>query len=71
MNKEITLVQHPPLQTPYKEYCKSCKRFHIVIHKPCPDCGAYYTPQPVSEKVYDKCHAKYWCDGCEAYSDHY
>lgn len=37
----------------------------MMIQK-CPTCGAYETPQPVSEKVYDTCHADYSCDGCVA-----
>lgn len=36
----------------------------------CPSCGAYETPQPVSDKVYEKCMADYDCDGCQAYRDH-
>jgi hypothetical protein len=55
----------------WKEYCKSCKRFHIVTNKKCPSCGVYETPQPVSEAVYGKCMSmNYDCDGCEAYRDH-
>lgn len=54
----------------WKEYCKSCKRFHIVILKPCTECGVYETPQPVSEKVYENCRQDYACDGCQAYRDH-
>lgn len=43
-----------------------------MIMKPCPSCGVYETPQPKSEKVYDKCLSlNYYCDGCEAYKDHY
>ena len=55
----------------WKDYCSLCKKNHIFTLKPCPDCGVYYTPQPVSEKVYDNCNATYICDGCEAYLDHY
>ena len=51
-------------------YCSYCKRKHIMKQQPCPTCGVYYTPQPVSEKVYDKCGADYSCDGCVAYRDH-
>jgi len=55
----------------WKEYCKSCKRFHIVTNKPCPSCGIHHTAQPVSDKVYDKCMSlSYDCDGCKAYKDH-
>lgn len=54
----------------WKEYCRHCKRNHIVTMKPCPECGVYDTPQPVSEKVYEKCRADYACDGCYAYRDH-
>lgn len=28
------------------------------------------TPQPKSEKVYEKCKNNYRCDGCDAYLDH-
>ena len=52
------------------EYCKSCKKNHYVMNQPCPDCGVYFTPQPVSKKVKEKCKAQYRCDGCEAYLDH-
>ena len=56
----------------FRIYCESCKRNHIMIMKPCPSCGVYETPQPRSEKVYDKCMSfDYDCDGCEAYKDHY
>jgi hypothetical protein len=56
----------------FKIYCKSCKRSHIMIMKPCPSCGGYQTPQPKSEKIYDNCMSfDYDCDGCEAYKDHY
>ncbi len=54
------------------EYCGACKRKHRVTLKPCPDCGVYETPQPMFDKVYEKCrnHYNYICDGCEAYLDH-
>lgn len=57
--------------TVWKEWCKSCKRNHLVILKPCTSCGINHTPQPRSEKVHDNCNASYMCDGCEAYQDHY
>ena len=55
----------------WKEYCNECKKYHIVTNKECPSCGVHYTPQPVSEKVFEK-HllSNYECDGCEAYRDH-
>lgn len=52
------------------EYCNSCKKKHYVTLKSCPDCGTHETPQPVSDKVYEKCKANYRCDGCDAYLDH-
>jgi len=55
----------------FKVYCKSCKRNHIMIMQPCPDCEISFTPQPKSDKVYDKCMSlHYCCEGCEAYKDH-
>jgi hypothetical protein len=57
----------------WKEYCKYCKKFHIVKLRSCPSCGVHQTPQPKSDKIYDKCKAltsSYECDGCEAYRDH-
>jgi hypothetical protein len=57
--------------TVWKEWCKSCGKYHLVSLQPCTSCETYYTPQPKSEKVKEK-HpsAKYYCDGCEAYQDH-
>lgn len=55
----------------WKEYCGVCKKVHIMTLKPCPGCGVYHTPQPKSEKVYEKCNATHQCDGCDAYQDHY
>lgn len=52
------------------EYCNHCKKKHRMIMKSCPDCGFYTTPQPKSEKVYEKCKNNYRCDGCDAYLDH-
>lgn len=57
-------------KTTWLEYCKSCKRNHIVTLKVCPDCGVHMTPQPVSEKVYEKCRANYRCNGCDVYLEH-
>lgn len=57
-------------QVAWKDFCKQCKRFHIVTLKPCPSCGVYETPQPKSEKVYENCMASYECEGCMAYRDH-
>jgi ribosomal protein L44E len=54
----------------WREWCKSCNKHHIVKMQPCPSCGVHETPQPVSDKVYEKCRAYYECDGCEAYRDH-
>jgi hypothetical protein len=54
----------------FKMYCDSCKKNHIMTVQSCPDCGVYDTPQPKSDKVYEKCHADYACDGCQAYRDH-
>lgn len=53
--------------------CYSCHRKHRMKLQPCPDCSGrsgQWTPQPVSEKVYESCHADYACDGCVAYRDH-
>ena len=50
--------------------CPSCGHKHRMKHTSCPTCGVYETPQPVSDKVYDKCHADYSCDGCVAYREH-
>ena len=54
----------------WKEYCKACNKKNFVELKPCPTCGIHYTPQPVSEKVYEKCKSDYRCDGCHAYAEH-
>jgi len=55
----------------WKEYCEECKRHHIVANKECPSCGVYTTPQPISEKVYERhLSPKYQCDGCQAYKEH-
>ena len=56
--------------TPFLQYCPSCKRKHYMLHQSCPTCRVYETPQPVSDAVYDACHADYSCDGCEAYKEH-
>jgi hypothetical protein len=64
--EQIDLSEHTWL-----EYCKSCDRKHRVYSQPCPTCGVNYTPQPASDKVYDKCMANYQCDGCQAYEEHY
>lgn len=55
----------------WKEWCPKCKCYHFVSLQPCPDCGVYYTPQPVSLKIWKK-HSisTYRCDGCDAYQDH-
>ena len=52
--------------------CPSCGYQHHMTNQPCPDCQGRggYTPQPVSEKVQDKCQADYACDGCMAYREH-
>ena len=54
------------------QYCRSCKRKHRVRMTKCPSCGGRggYTPQPVSDKVCNKCKANYECDGCKAYKEH-
>jgi len=57
--------------TTWKEYCKSCKKYHFVTLQPCLSCRVHSVPQPKSEKVFDNCNASYMCDGCEAYQDHY
>jgi len=55
----------------FKEYCRACRRFHIMEYKKCPGCGVYKTPQPVSDNVANKCMSlRYNCDGCEAYQEH-
>jgi rRNA maturation endonuclease Nob1 len=70
--EEFYLVQNSQnSKINWKEYCSSCKKNHIVTNKVCPSCGVYFTPQPVSEKVYDDCMKGYECDGCEAYRDRY
>ena len=51
-------------------YCKSCKRSHVMRNQKCSTCQVYETPQPISEKVYNKCGADYCCDGCIAYREH-
>lgn len=62
--------ERPTSNKPFKEWCKPCKKYHIMIQKPCPVCGVYEVPQPKSEKVADKCRESYLCDGCEAYQEH-
>jgi len=62
--------QYPEVKG-WLEYCKSCGRQHLVKYRGCPTCRVYDTPQPVSDKVLDQCHADYSCDGCIAYRDHY
>ena len=54
----------------FLQFCKSCGRKHLMAQRSCPTCGVYETPQPVSDKVLDECHADYSCDGCIAYRDH-
>jgi hypothetical protein len=51
-------------------FCKSCNKSHLMRLKPCPTCDIYETPQPISEEVYNNCHANYQCDGCLAYKEH-
>ncbi len=60
------------MEKPFLMYCPSCGHKHRMINQPCPMCQGRggYTPQPISEKVYDSCHANYDCDGCEAYREH-
>jgi len=55
----------------WKENCPSCKKNHIVTNKPCPSCGVYTTPQPISETVYNNCRNNYICEGCESYNDRF
>lgn len=52
--------------------CPSCGHKHRMTNQPCPTCQGRggETPQPVSEKVADKCQADYSCDGCMAYREH-
>jgi hypothetical protein len=52
------------------EYCKWCQRKHVMIQRPCPSCGVYFTSQPKSDKVMENCGAHYDCDGCDAYAEH-
>lgn len=55
----------------WKEWFPNTKKTHIVSMQPCPSCGVYHTPQPVSEKVKEKYpFYLFECDGCEAYKDH-
>jgi len=53
-------------------YCPSCGHNHRMRNQPCPTCQGRggWTPQPVSEKVQERCKASYDCDGCEAYREH-
>ena len=62
----------PTINNPvsWLEWCNRCKKKHKVTLKPCPDCGVYTTPQPISDNVTNKCTANYRCDGCNAYLDH-
>jgi rRNA maturation endonuclease Nob1 len=68
---ELKLITKNKTDINWKEYCKNCKRNHIVTNKPCTSCGVHYTPQPVSETVLINCNQDYYCDGCQAYRDHY
>lgn len=52
------------------EECSACKKKHVVTSQPCPGCGNYWTPQPLSEKVKETCNADHHCDGCQAYREH-
>jgi hypothetical protein len=52
------------------EYCKYCKRKHLVSLRKCPTCNTYETPQPVSVNVANHCGANYSCDGCIEYRKH-
>ena len=55
----------------WKQYFSQTKKNHIVSMQPCPSCGVYYTPQPISEKVLTRIGLNnFECDGCEAYRDH-
>jgi len=38
--------------------------------QPCPKCGVYLVPMPVSDRVYESCMADYSCDGCIAFREH-
>jgi len=53
-------------------YCSSCGHKHRMTNQPCPVClgRGGWTPQPVSEKVAERCQADYACDGCMAYREH-
>ena len=52
------------------EWCRSCKRKHYVTMMPCPSCGVYSVPHPVSDAVANACGGMPECDGCEAYREH-
>ena len=54
----------------FLDYCNYCQRKHRLSIQLCPTCQVYTTPQPFSDKVYEKCGANYSCDGCIAYSEH-
>jgi hypothetical protein len=56
----------------WRDFCRACGHDHIMMLRPCPDCGGRggRTPQPVSNRVLDSCSADYACDGCVAYRDH-
>jgi rRNA maturation endonuclease Nob1 len=69
--QSLKLIQMTLSSRNWKEWCDRCKKYHITTLKPCPSCGKYSTPQPLSEKVYEKhLFYEYDCDGCEAYRDH-
>lgn len=55
------------------QYCKSCKRSHIVSLRPCHACqgrSGQEVAQPTSPRVRDLCYADYACTGCQEYRDH-
>lgn len=70
LHKNNNTMKKEPGEVLWIEYCPSCKRKHIFKMSPCPTCGVYWTPQPKSEIVLEKCNADYSCDGCQAYRDH-
>lgn len=53
-------------------FCDRCKRNHRMKMQPCVSCNGRggWTPQPVSEHVYESCSEDYDCDGCAEYRSH-
>ncbi len=52
------------------EWCPTCDRAHRMTGRPCPRCGVYDVPTPMSDKVAEACNMHAECEGCEAYREH-